>query len=127
MYHPTDAAHLEKVKAEADGGADFAALARDNSEADNAGRGGEMGWIARGQLGEQQIAAIFETPIGETSDVITVTDDGTYLYKVTAEETRTPEGRQLEQIRSSAFGDWYTGEKEQYTIERDESITNAVG
>ena len=53
-------------------------------------------------------AAIFATPIGKTSEVVTIADDdttkdGVYLFKVAAEETRTPEGRQLEQLKSSAF------------------------
>ena len=47
--------------------------------------------------------AIFAAPIGKTSDVVTVEDDGQYLFLVTAEEERTAEGRQLEEIRSRLF------------------------
>jgi parvulin-like peptidyl-prolyl isomerase len=127
MYHPTDKAHMDGLKTEADGGADFATLARDNSEASTAGRGGDLGWIAKGQLDDAQEAAIFAAPIGGTSDVVVVAEDGTYLFKVLAEEVRTPEGRQLEQIRDSAFSDWYQLKKDAVTIERDEQITNAIG
>ncbi|MGK2849751.1 MAG: peptidylprolyl isomerase [Candidatus Limnocylindrales bacterium] len=127
MYHPTDVDHLKALKTKADGGADFAALARDNSESETAGRGGDLGWIARGQLGEQQSAGIFGAALGKTSDVIIIKDDGAYLFKVIAEEQRTPEGRQLEQIRSTAFADWYALKKASVVITRDETITDAVG
>ena len=127
MYHPTDVDHLKALKIKADGGADFATLARDNSESETAGRGGDLGWIARGQLGEQQSAGIFGATLGRTSDVIVIKDDGVYLFNVLAEEQRTPEGRQLEQIRSTAFTDWYALKKASVTITRDETITDAVG
>ena len=61
--------------------------------APTAGTGGDIGWIAKGQLDDKLTDAIFATPIGKTSDVVTVDGDGTYLFKVLAEETRTPEGR----------------------------------
>ena len=118
---------LARIKTQIDGGADFAKLARDLSESETAGRGGDLGWIARGQLGEQQTAGIFGATVGKTSDVIVIKDDGAYLFKVFAEEQRTPEGRQLEQIRSTAFADWYALKKASVTITRDETITDAVG
>lgn len=131
MYRPPDLDRLNALKAEADGGADFGQLARDNSESDTAGAGGDLGWIAKGQLDDRLTAAIFATPIGKTSEIITIADDdatkdGVYLFKVAAEETRTPEGRQLEELKSSAFSSWYTLKKAGATIERDESITSAT-
>ena len=99
MYHPPDQAQMDKLKTEADGGADFAQLARDFSEGETGGAGGDVGWIARGQLGQEQIDAIFAAPIGETSEVVNVTDDGLYLYKVVEEQERNPEGSQLDELR----------------------------
>ncbi len=121
MYLPPDLDHLNALKALADDGADFAALARDNSEAESAGAGGDLGWIARGQLAESLIDAIFAAPIGRTSAVVTVEGDGLYLFKVIAEEVRTPEGSQLEELRASAFSDWYEAKKSAVTIVRDTS------
>lgn len=122
MYGPTDLDQLASLKRQVDDeGADFAVLARDNSDADTAGRGGEVGWIARGQLDAEATAAIFGTAIGETSDIVT-TDEGLFLYHVGAEEVRTPEGRQLDEIREAAFTDWYEIEKLKRTIERDPLI-----
>jgi hypothetical protein len=44
--------------------------------------------------------------------------DGLYLYKVFEEETRSLEGRQLEELRSNAFSDWYQEKKNAVTIQR---------
>ena len=58
---------------------------------------------------------------------MTVAGDGSYLFKVSGEETRTPEGRQLEELTSTAFSRWYDGKKSAVVITRDETIapTNA--
>jgi parvulin-like peptidyl-prolyl isomerase len=108
---------MDKLKAEADAGADFAQLARDYSEdRETSGSGGDLGWIARGQLDKRFVDAIFATPVGKTSDVVLIADggdeDGLHLFKVFAEEERTPEGRQLEDLSANAFGDWYAEKKD---------------
>ena len=120
MYHPPDQAQMEKLKTEADGGGDFAQLARDFSESETSGAGGDLGWIARGQLDQQQIDAIFAAPVGKTSEIVNVTDDGLYLYKVSEEQERTPEGRQLDDLRQNAFSDWYAEKKDAIDIDRGE-------
>ncbi len=124
MYRPPDDARMKELKTQADGGASFAALVRDNSEAETSGRGGDLGWIAKGQVPGTLSDAIFATAIGKTTDVIPVAGDGLYLFKVIAEETRTPEGRQLEAIKSSAFSTWYSAKKDAVDIRRDASATN---
>jgi parvulin-like peptidyl-prolyl isomerase len=121
MYRPTDLERLTKIKAQADGGADFGILARDESFAPTAGSGGDMGWIAKGQLDDQLTEAIFKAPIGGTSEIVDIKDDALYLYKVLAEEVRTPEGRQLEDLKATAFSDWYDAKKSAATITRAES------
>ena len=118
---------LAEIKQRIDRGADFAAIARELSEGAEASRGGELGWVAKGQLDERLTTAIFAASIGKTSDIVTVEEDGQYLYKVVAEEVRTPEGRQLEEIRSRVFGDWYQPKKDAVTIVRDEAITGGAG
>jgi parvulin-like peptidyl-prolyl isomerase len=118
---------LAQLKARIDSGTDFATLARELSEGPEANQGGEMGWIARGQLEKPLIDAIFAAPIGKTSEVVTVEDDGQYLFYVKAEEERTAEGRQLDEIRIRLFGDWYQPKKDAVTITRDETITGGAG
>jgi parvulin-like peptidyl-prolyl isomerase len=117
---------LARIKTQADGGADFAMLARDVSEGQEAGRGGDLGWIARGQLDKVLDTAVFAAAIGRTSDVVTIDEDGSYLFYIAKEEERTPEGRQLDEIRARAFADWYEGKKAAITIERDDTFLNAA-
>ena len=126
MYLPPDLDRMNALKAEADKGEDFGALARDNSEADTAGAGGDIDWVAKGQLDASLIDAIFSAGIGTTSAVVNVTGDGLYLFKVLGEEVRTPAGRQLETLRSTAFSTWYTAKKAAAAIVRDESIAGSL-
>jgi parvulin-like peptidyl-prolyl isomerase len=122
LYRPPDLDWLNSLKTKLAGGADFATLARNNSEATSAGKGGDEGWIAKGQLSEAVEAGIFGTPVGSVSSVIAVPDDGIYLFKVLAEETRTPQGQQLETISN-----WYTAKKDAAEITRDPTISNTTG
>jgi parvulin-like peptidyl-prolyl isomerase len=122
MNKPPDTDAMAALKAKADGGDDFALLARDNSDGTTSGTGGDIGWIAKGQLDDKLTTAIFATPIGKTSDVVSVDGDGVYLFKVAAEETRTPEGRQLDTLKSTAFSTWYDAKKSAATITRDPGI-----
>lgn len=126
MYRPTDAEQLEKLKVKADAGDDFSVIARDTSEATTASSGGNLGWVARGQLDEALIDAIFAAPLDGTSEVVAVAGDGTYLFKVLEEETRTPDGRQREELTSSAFTTWYAGKKAAVVITREPSIANSA-
>ena len=123
MYKPSDINHLNDLKAQIDKGADFAVLARDNSEAPTASTGGDLGWVAKGQLSQALTDAIFAAPVGKTSEVVTIGADGSYLFKVFAEETRTPAGRQLQQLSSTAFATWYNAKKSAVVITRDPTIT----
>jgi len=127
MYSPTDNQHMEALKVQADAGADFGVLARDNSEAPDASRGGTIGWVAQGQADPLATAAIFAADIGKTSSVVTVPNDGRYLFKVFEEAIRTPVGRQLDAIKAKAFSDWYTAKKDAATIERDPTIATTSG
>ncbi len=131
-YHVVEvishAPDLAEVKRRIDGGADFADIAREISENAAAPSGGDLGWIARGQLQSTLIDAIFATPIGKTSAVVSIDeDDGEHLFKVTAEEERTPEGRQLDEIRRRVFADWYQPKKDALEIFRDPQYTGATG
>ena len=75
------------------------------------------GWPRASSTTQQEAAIFAAAGRRHHSDVIVIADDGTYLFKVLAEETRTPEGRQLEEIRSTAFGDWYQLKKDAVEID----------
>ncbi len=130
-YHVVEvishAPDLASIKQRIDAGADFATIARDVSEGPEAARGGDLGWIAKGQLDAVLSDAIFATEIGKTSAVVSIPDTGEYLFTVTAEEERTPEGRQLEEIRSRVFSDWYQPKKDAVEIVRDPAFSGAAG
>ena len=113
-----DDAFLTALKAKITDDASFRQAAKDNSEGKEAGEGGDLGWIAPGELGEELDTAILDTAVGSTSDVITIASDGVYLIRVLAEETRTPTEDQIKIFKDSGFSYWYTKEKEKATIER---------
>ena len=104
-------AWAESLKAQLDDGANFRQLARDNSEGDTAADGGDLGWIARGQLIEALEQAIFATPVGEVSGVVVNAGDGYYLFKVLAEEVREPSDEQLQVFENEGFNRWYSDKK----------------
>ena len=82
-----------------------------------------MGWVVKGQLDDKLTDAIFNTPIGKVSDVVKVDNDGLYLFKVFAEQVKAPEGRQLDNLKQTAFSKWYDAKKSAAKIERDESVS----
>jgi parvulin-like peptidyl-prolyl isomerase len=112
-----ETAHLEGLKEEIVDAVDFREAARDNSENEDAEPDGDIGWIARGQLAADLDAAIFATAIESTSEVVTVSGDGDYLFWIIAEETRTPTEEQLAIFEDTGFQFWYTAEKEAADIE----------
>jgi parvulin-like peptidyl-prolyl isomerase len=126
-YGDGDASWLQSLKGEAESGADFATLARDNSEGAEAKAGGDIGWIAKSQLSSDLEDAIFATAPGSVSDPVTVSGDGTYLFKVLAEETRTPTKDQLTAIKANGFSDWYTQKKAAANITEDYALTGVSG
>ena len=65
-----------------------------------------------------QEAAIFAAPIGKASDIVTA-DNGLYIYYVREEQTRKPDGAQLDTLKANAFQNWYAAEKLQADITPD--------
>lgn len=118
-----DAAWLADVKARAEAGIDFGQLARDNGEGTEAKAGGDIGWVVKGQLDPTKQDAIFATPVGSISDVVTVPNDGTYLFKIEAEQTRTPDATQIATFKASGFSNWYQQQKAGATITREAAST----
>jgi parvulin-like peptidyl-prolyl isomerase len=123
QHFPTDQEWAAKLKTQMDAGTlPFADAARDNSDKASAADGGLLGWVGKGQLDEAQEAAIFAAPIGKVSDPLTVPGEGIYLYKVSTEETRAPEGDQAATLKNSAFSIWYAKQKATFDIVRDAAI-----
>jgi parvulin-like peptidyl-prolyl isomerase len=119
MYRPPDVDQMKKLRDQAIAGTDFSQLARDNSEGPEAGKGGDLGFVAQGQLDARLSRAIFATPIGQVSDVVEVSNVGTFLFKVLAEETKTPDATQLQLLQQRAFTNWYGEKKDAVTVTRN--------
>jgi parvulin-like peptidyl-prolyl isomerase len=107
---------IDAAKIEADGGGDFAEIAKRVSDAAEAEDGGELGWVARLQLEALFEETIFATPVGGTSEVIQVPEEGYFLFKVWEEQTRAPDEEQAATLETDAFSNWYTAEKTKATI-----------
>lgn len=69
------------------GGADFGTISAEHSRAPNAKRGGEIGYVPRGELPKMFEDEIFRLKPGEVSDVIR-TDSSFHIFKV--EDRRGP-------------------------------------
>jgi parvulin-like peptidyl-prolyl isomerase len=122
-----ESAWLTSLRSEITDDASFKQVARDNSEGEEAGEGGDIGWIARGQLADQLDSAVFATGIGTLSSIVTVSGEGSYLLKVLAEETRTPTAEQIDVFEESGFQYWYTAQKEAADIEYNLGTSSVTG
>lgn len=125
-YGDGDEAWLNHIRDEAIAGTDFAQLARDQGEGPEAAQGGDLGWVARGQFDSDKESAIFSAPIGSVSDVDVAAGDGVYLFKVLAEETRTPTKAQIAIFQSTGFSDWYSARKADAKITRSGTATTTT-
>jgi len=119
MYRPPTSAEMDKLKTQAQGGTAFSDLVRDFSEGPKSGTGGDIGWVANGQLDDRLTKAIFAAPANGVSDVVAIPGDGTYLFKVNEERTAAPDKDQLDSIKANAFKNWYAEKKDAVPITRD--------
>ena len=76
-------AQINALKTQINDGADFAALAAENSDCPSGQQGGELGTFGRGQMVPEFEEAAFSMDAGATSDVVE-TDFGYHLIKRTA-------------------------------------------
>ncbi|AHF90297.1 peptidyl-prolyl cis-trans isomerase [Opitutaceae bacterium TAV5] len=98
-----DKAEKAKIRSEAvrkqlaQAGADFGAVAREQSdEKVSAERGGEAGWVLETQLRPELRDAIKTLPVNTVSDAIRL-DDGWHIVKVL--ETKEPHTLKLDEVR----------------------------
>ncbi|MBI2776546.1 MAG: peptidylprolyl isomerase [Chloroflexi bacterium] len=107
-------------------GADFGQMARDQGEGAEAAKGGDIGWVAPGQLGDLKEAPIFAAKVGEFTDVVAIQGEGVYIWKVVAEEKRDATKEQIAIFKSSGFSNWYSAKKAEAKITRSTSAATAT-
>ncbi len=61
---------IAELKAEIDGGAEFAALAREHSDCPSGSKGGDLGTFGRGMMVAAFEEAVFGLEVGGLSDVV---------------------------------------------------------
>ena len=83
---------LEKAKKTKD----FGSLAKQYSEADNASKGGEVGWVQRGTMGEQMESILLSMKAGDLSGVL-AGRDGFHILKV--EEVKEEKQKSFEEVK----------------------------
>ena len=77
------ATQIADLKTQIEGGAEFADIARDNSDCPSGAQGGDLGMFGRGQMVPEFETATFAMEVGDLSDVVE-TDFGYHLIQRTA-------------------------------------------
>lgn len=91
-------ARMDDIRQKLEGGADFAALAKEFSDDPGSARqGGDLGWIRAGDMVKPFEDALFAMQKGAVSDVVE-TQFGLHLIRL--EDVRTPEIQTFEQKRA---------------------------
>ena len=76
------ATQIAELRAQIEGGADFADIARDNSDCPSGAQGGDLGSFGRGQMVPEFETATYAMDVGDLSDVVE-TDFGYHLIQRT--------------------------------------------
>jgi peptidyl-prolyl cis-trans isomerase D len=87
---------LEKAKKTKD----FGSLAKQYSEAENASKGGDLGWIQRGMLGEQIESILFAMKAGDLTGVLAARD-GFHILKI--EEVKEEKQKSFEEVKDQTL------------------------
>jgi len=102
-------------------GEDFAAVAKDvSTDTATKDKGGDLGWIMRGQQGDQAFDdAAFALQPNQVSNVIQGTYGGYYIIQVLERDAnRKMDDTQLSQKQSSALNDWLTQQRSSSAVKR---------
>jgi len=90
----------EEILAKAKKTKDFGSLAKQYSEAENASKGGDLGWIQKGMLGEQVESLLFSMKAGDLTGVLAARD-GFHILKI--EEVREEKQKSFEEVKDQVL------------------------
>jgi peptidyl-prolyl cis-trans isomerase D len=106
---------LEKAKKTKD----FGSLVKQYSEAENASKGGDLGWIQRGMLGEQIESVLFSMKAGDLSGVL-AGGDGFHILKI--EEVKEEKQKSFDDVKDQIL---HTLKKEKAKAEASQKADDA--
>jgi parvulin-like peptidyl-prolyl isomerase len=95
------------------------------SQATDVAKGGDMGWVIRYQLPTEMEQAVFNTPVGDVSPMVQ-TSQGLWLFKVLAEETRTPDPEEQARLKLSVWQAWVKEQTAAANVWSDQSALAAI-
>ncbi len=118
-----------------EGGADFAAMAREHSTGPSGPSGGDLGWFARGRMVPAFEEAAFALEVGQISDIVE-TQYGFHIIKLTDHrEATNPQLGEIadqvradleEQIRNERMQLWFDEVYEEATFDIRLPLVNAM-
>jgi foldase protein PrsA len=120
-----DQALADDLKAQADGGADFAALATANTT-DTATRdkGGDAGWVPRGILPDAQEDIVFGLEPGETA-VYPATGGTVYVFRLVEKADSHPvEETHKPTLAQTAYNDWMKEKNDSVEVVNNMDFSN---
>ncbi len=98
---------------------DFGSLAKQYSEAENASKGGDLGWIQKGMLGEQIESILFSMKAGDLTKVLAARD-GFHILKI--EEVKEEKQKSFEEVKDQIL---QTLKKEKGKVEASRKAEDA--
>ena len=105
-------------------GADFATEAKTQSEGVEASSGGDLGWVSPYQLSTLENQAVFNTPVGSVSNM--VTENGYHIFKVLDEQTKTADPAQQLKLKSTVFTAWLAQFQADQLVWQDQAALSAM-
>ena len=97
---------IAQIQLQLNSGTPFESAVLMYSEWPDAGKSGDMGWVARYQLDGEFESAIFQAPIGSVSRLCTQGGGGYWLFQVLDQQTRLPDATQAAQMKQQLFSTW---------------------
>jgi parvulin-like peptidyl-prolyl isomerase len=101
---PGPSQRIANAQFQINSGVDFAVEAGQISDSADTAKGGDMGWVTKYMLTADQEAAIWQTPIGGVSQM--VSGNAFWIYKVVDEQTRVADADTQAKLKKTVFARW---------------------
>ena len=101
---PGPSQRIANAQLDINAGVDFAVEAGKVSDSADAAKGGDMGWVTKYMMTADQEAAIWQTPIGGVSRM--VSGNAFWVYKVVDEQTRTEDADTQAKLKMTVYPRW---------------------